>query len=417
MNYKRNLWMRHGLTILMGALFLYPETPIHAQSIMLPGNVPPRVKRRKPKPEVLPQVPSLAPSFSIPVGPLGFGTPSLTYLGRHYSLVALDFLDEDTLLFSFRASGLLEREAGESSKTRQVKALILSLPSGKIESQTLWTLPDRSRYVWALKDDRFLLRDQEGLKVGDKSLKTKTLLSLTGEFRSLQIDPGAGLIVVHTLEQASSAQAASGEVVTRVVQLESGMVQQTTRSAGFDELPINSEGSLEVVHDKYDQWSLRLTALGGSKVLGHVESTCLPRSAFISENEILLAGCDTARVPKLTAVSSSGHTLWESEAPLLYIPPLLLPSLDGSRFVRETIALKKRPSTGSETLWVKAVKGQVVRVLDSATGRIVLETQVTPVLDGGGNVAISPSGRRVAVLNNSAIQVFELPPAAAVPAN
>jgi hypothetical protein len=31
------------------------------------------------------------------------------------------------------------------------------------------------------------------------------------------------------------------------------------------------------------------------------------------------------------------------------------------------------------------------------------------VLDAGGNVTISPSGRRVAVLNAGAIQIFELP--------
>ncbi len=36
-------------------------------------------------------------------------------------------------------------------------------------------------------------------------------------------------------------------------------------------------------------------------------------------------------------------------------------------------------------------------------------TPASPILDGGGNVAISPSGKRVAVLNAGAIQVFELP--------
>jgi len=40
----------------------------------------------------------------------------------------------------------------------------------------------------------------------------------------------------------------------------------------------------------------------------------------------------------------------------------------------------------------------------------VLTTPASPVLDGGGNVAISPSGKREAVLNAGAIQVFELPP-------
>jgi hypothetical protein len=50
-----------------------------------------------------------------------------------------------------------------------------------------------------------------------------------------------------------------------------------------------------------------------------------------------------------------------------------------------------------------------VTVFDAANGDIALVSPVSPILDAGGNVAISPSGRRVAVLNAGAIQVFDLP--------
>jgi len=50
-----------------------------------------------------------------------------------------------------------------------------------------------------------------------------------------------------------------------------------------------------------------------------------------------------------------------------------------------------------------------VTVFDGANGDIVLVSPVSPILDAGGNVAISPSGRRVALLNAGAIQVFDLP--------
>jgi hypothetical protein len=50
-----------------------------------------------------------------------------------------------------------------------------------------------------------------------------------------------------------------------------------------------------------------------------------------------------------------------------------------------------------------------VTVYDAATGDLALETPASPALDVGGNVAISSSGRRVAVLNAGAIQIFELP--------
>jgi hypothetical protein len=55
------------------------------------------------------------------------------------------------------------------------------------------------------------------------------------------------------------------------------------------------------------------------------------------------------------------------------------------------------------------VKEQSVTVFDAATGDIVLVSPLSPILDSGGNVAISPSGRRVAILNDGAIQIFDLP--------
>jgi hypothetical protein len=60
------------------------------------------------------------------------------------------------------------------------------------------------------------------------------------------------------------------------------------------------------------------------------------------------------------------------------------------------------------------VKQQRIQVFDAANGKLALATPASPVLDAGGNLAISPSGRRVAVLNDGAIQIFELPAAPAL---
>jgi hypothetical protein len=57
----------------------------------------------------------------------------------------------------------------------------------------------------------------------------------------------------------------------------------------------------------------------------------------------------------------------------------------------------------------QTVKEQSVTVFDAASGDIALVSPLSPIFDAGGNVAISPSGRRVAVLNAGAIQVFDLP--------
>jgi hypothetical protein len=81
---------------------------------------------------------------------------------------------------------------------------------------------------------------------------------------------------------------------------------------------------------------------------------------------------------------------------------------DGLRLAREALAVGRAVSARAP-LDRDEIKGQLVQVLDAADGKVALETTASPILDAGGNVAISPSGRRVAVLNAGAIQVFELP--------
>jgi hypothetical protein len=84
------------------------------------------------------------------------------------------------------------------------------------------------------------------------------------------------------------------------------------------------------------------------------------------------------------------------------------------RLARETLVLK-HSSVPFAPLDGGDIKGQLVTVFDAANGKVALVAPAIPALDAGGNVAISPSGRRVAVINSGAIQVFELPPAATLP--
>ena len=80
----------------------------------------------------------------------------------------------------------------------------------------------------------------------------------------------------------------------------------------------------------------------------------------------------------------------------------------------ETLAVT-HPVSAYAPLGSDDVKGQLVRVIDAATGEVAFQSPASPTLDAGGNAAFSPSGRRVAVLNAGGIQVFELPAAPPLP--
>jgi len=149
-----------------------------------------------------PGKPSIPPSVSIPLDPLGFSAPGALYLGARHALASLDFLDESRLLFTFRVPGLLHRDLKNSgtSDERQIRAVVLSLPMGTVENQATWTLHDRQHYLWPLKNGHFLLRDRNLLSEGDAALHLKPYLDFPGSLFWLEMDPGQQFLVTNSRE-------------------------------------------------------------------------------------------------------------------------------------------------------------------------------------------------------------------------
>jgi hypothetical protein len=199
------------------------------------------------------------------------------------------------------------------------------------------------------------------------------------------------------------------EVVVRILRRATGKVILVSRVRRAVHLPINDVGYLDDYEGTGWQRVLNLNYFdGGSRVLGRVESNCAPRDDFISAREILITGCDEKGGDKLVAMNTDGKVLWIDVTPQLAVWPEVTMAPNGQRIARETLGVS-HAITAYSSLDTDDVKGQWVTVYDTATGDMALETPASPVLDAGGNVAISPSGRRVAVVNAGAIQVFELP--------
>jgi hypothetical protein len=174
-------------------------------------------------------------------------------------------------------------------------------------------------------------------------------------------------------------------------------------------LPINADGYLESLRGRDSAWVLNLKFFsGGSRILGQVDSSCSPLFDFLSQTEVLVTACTHTGANKLVAMSTDGRRLWEAQTSDTAVWPMVVRAPDGSRMVREALAVTHAVNAYAP-LDREDIKGQLVEVLDAADGKVALEAAAGPALDGGGNVAISPSGRRVAVLASGAIQVFELP--------
>ena len=370
------------------------------------------------------------PAFSIPVEPLGFFAPAAFYQGERESLVSLDFLDENRLLFTFRAPGLIHRTKYGEEDERRIRAVVLSLPGGLVDAEALWSLHDRRRYLWMMKDGRFLLRDRDTLKQGDASLELTPLLQFPGPVLWMQMDPTQEFLVTDS-QEPSAAKPKAGQVgspltaqasisadddgnddqpdlVLRILQRESGKVMLVSRVRNAIQLPISPDGYLETLRSTGRDWVLNLNYFtGGSRILGKIESACQPPVSFISRTEALANTCAPQGGRNLVAVSTEGRRLWNAPCAATQVWPLLVVSADGSTLARETLTVS-HPVDAFSPLSFEDVTGQLVEVYDTAHGTSKLKAPASPVLDGGGNIAISPSGKRVAVLNAGAIQVYDL---------
>jgi hypothetical protein len=413
--YGTGLGLRAGLWVLAAGAVLCAVSPVLAQDTLLNAPEPTRAPGKRALPDRLAEKPSQPPAFKIAVEPLGFSAPGAIYLGQRNSMVSLDFLDENRLLFTFRVPGLIRRDA-DADEERQIRAVVLALPAGTVEAEALWKVHDRSRYLWMLNDGRFLLRDRDNLELGEATLELKPFLRFPGPLLWLEMDPAQQFLVTDSREVAEEEKKpGESDYAVRVLRRDSGKVMLVSRSSSTMHLPINSDGYLESVRDQGDKWLLNLNYFnGGSTVLGEVESSCSPLFDFLSQREVLVTTCTALGAGKLVAMRTDGHRLWEAQTSDSTVWPLVVRAPNGLRLVREALAVT-HPVTARSPLSQDEIKGQLVEVLDAADGRVVLEAAASPVLDAGGNVALSPSGRRVAVLNGGAIQVFELPPPRPLP--
>lgn len=422
---RANLW----LYPILGLLFLYPAALAAKQ-------------KKAARPEAQPVRATLQPTLTIPAEPLGFAAPGPFYLGMRNALVSLDFLDEDRLLFTFHVPGLLHRAAGSPADPegiREIRALVLGLPQGNVEAEQVWTVHDRDRYLYSLSGGKFLIRDRNQLMLGDDSLQLKPWLKFPGPVLWVELDPSRQYLVTGSSEPLNSKNApgtvdsppTAGAAITadtpsgipiqknlvlRVIRRATGQVMLVSHIAEELHLPIGDGGYLESAHTKDLSWNIDFDHFtGGSDLAGTVDSVCTPFLHFLSPEEYMAEACGSTGDPRLYAFTTKGRRLWQNFDPGPEAWPVTVTNANGLRFARETLIVD-HAINASMPLSPDDIKGQDVQVVDAATGKLVLRAAASPIFDAGGNVALSPSGRRAAILMDGNIQIFDLPAPPPIPA-
>jgi hypothetical protein len=349
--------------------------------------------------------------------------------------VTLDFVDPDHVLLTFNQKRLFRRhpECPPDHEDRLMHAAILEVPSGKVVNEADWYLHDRRRYLWPLTPGKFLLRRLNTLYIVDSSLHETLLMDSPKDLLWVSVTPDGSQIVIETpaatnADKSSTSQPAptyqaQPKFVAQFLDAKTLVPQRTIPLNAVVNLTGTGAGYIDLVH-KGDIWLLRFGPTPARRRnLARVRSRTVPSVLYSSNNSLLIGRCSKPDCDySVTAFTLTGHRLWQQHWNRYRLFPSIARSADNSRFAVSTlrIAPSEAINTGStpddpedafqpERSQVDVFK-QDLQIYDTATGSPVLSVTVTPAVMTGQNFSLSPDGRRVATIDGSGLELFDLPP-------
>ncbi len=386
------------------------------------------------------------PATRIPVDPLGFVPPARFFMPYRVPAATLDFLDPTHLLFTFHVARLMRREADASKddQDQTVRAVVLSVPSGKIESEGDWRLHDRERYLWMLDDGHFLLRKRDTLYIGDKTLVLKDYLHPEGALASVQLSPDTSTLVAQfanpvqtgddadgrpagapTLGPSTSGAAGpsmAGDDAPRfpeklkdytilVVDTRGRTAKRVGHMPRAVVLPMVQGGYLGVHQGNGKQWDVELNPFSGdSHVVTSVASTCQPVLQAVSQEAFLTQSCLPYSADHLVdAFDLHGRKLWEQVWQSRFTWGTFAYAAAGNRFAYGSVEVN-HPLATLDPVDEASIVGQPVGIFSVETGKLDTVLDANPILTAGENFTLSPDGDKLAILRNGAIEVYDFAP-------
>ncbi len=393
------------------------------------------------------------PVLRLPLEPMDFQPLPSTVLNAGVAAVTLNYIDETHLLLTFSRRRLLPRlpDAQPGDFDRNVDAVLLELPTGKVLARTSWRLRDAGRYLWSMGNGEFLLRQRNrlttfaplrGLKAGD-AFAQHAFLASTRSIAAVLVSPSGDLLMLETLDHPPKVDEQSPSPGTRAyaagqAAAVGGVAAESSARANpvqidffrMDEgdggvrpvragaissrnlvlLPIDGAGLLTMLDQGKGHWAFDFHRHDGKvDELSPFDSSCRPLPLLVSRSEFIAFGCRGGQDQRsIGGFNFRGEEMWEQMFTESYTRPELSLAPEGGRFALGRMVTGS-PADGSGLLSTNQVSAESVSVYQTETGRVLLSLNVTPVLLAGGNFALSPDGSELVVLNSGAVEVYALP--------
>ena len=411
------------------------------------------------------------PFAVIAMADLGYQSVLPRYLLAGDSMFTVHFVDEKHLLFTYTTHGLIQRlpDAEPDDQDRNVAAVLLEVPSGRVLARTEWHLRDHARYLWPLEHGRFLLRIRDHLTIfaplanldSGHAFKAEEQVQTSRHLGFISISPTGDLLTVETIPKpkpveklvggAASAAAlaatqagAAGppnlqrrteppeaETPPPSIRVEVNFFRMKWEPAGSGKLVLESAGHLrtrsmiEVPADGAGFIDIKRESRGvylfdfmshgtGKRIeLSPMDTTCAPRPYLVSPTDFFAVGCrGDVTHQQVEAFNLRGEATWISafQERGYFLSFRAAPAAGRFALSRTTLV---SGATGGEEIQVSLVpenvSAQEVTFIQNSSGRVLFRTLTTPFQRAGQNFDLSPDGLQAVVVRAEKIELYRLP--------
>jgi hypothetical protein len=388
------------------------------------------------------------PPLRIPLEPLGFQPLSSQFLLAGSSLFTVHYVDDQHLLLTFTVRRLLSRVPDDppDDQDRNVDALLLELPTGKVIARTSWRFHDHGQYLWSLGHGRFLLRVRDTLTTfaplinlpTGQPFRERPLISADRRIRAVLLSPAANLLIVETVARTPpvprhktplfgpTPPPPPEPVDPNAVQINfyrlsvpdeaSDEIQPRAAGAGrassAGNIATTSAGYLNIIDQGRQHWAFDFDSYAGKKSeLAAFDSACRPAPIFVSRSEFIAFGCRSGNTRQLLGgFNMRGEQMWQQNLFGDYLAPSLAFAPSSGRFAFSRILVRNSPIAPDESLIPEELTGQSIVVYQTSSGKQVLRAECSPVERAGQNFALAPNGLGLAVIHAEAVEIYSLPP-------
>jgi hypothetical protein len=388
------------------------------------------------------------PPLRIPLENLGFQPQSTQFLLAGSSMLTLHYVDDQHLLLTFSARHLLKRlpDEPEDDQDRNIDAVLLEVPSGRILARTTWRMHDHGQYLWALGHGHFLLRVRDTLTIfapmanlstGEPFAESPFLVAVDRRIAAILLSPEADLLTIETVKRTPPAPKPKPNLFGPHLPASSQLQERTGVQINFYRLhltggptpeikpanagavvaqrtggiPATTAGYLAVVDQGHSHYAFDFHSFSGKvDELSPFDSTCAPAPLFVSHSEFIAFGCRNGHtLQSFAGFNMRGQEMWEQGLFGDFISPSLAYAPSSGRFAFSRILLRSS-ALPDQPISADDVGAQSVVVYQTDSGKQLLHVECSPVERAGQNFTLSPDGLSLALIHADAIEIYRLPP-------